>query len=555
MFSPKRSIRHWQRYSEIVAVFFKHGFEFVLNQVEPEWPALRRVLHLPFNTEGDRLSDNLVLHLRLALQELGPTFIKLGQILSTRPDMLPASYIAELSKLQDDIPAAPWENIREVIVRELQKTPEALFQSIEAQPMAVASLSQVYAALLPDGEEVVVKVQRPGVEKIVETDLEILTSLAARAQATRLGKLFDFVSMADDFSYTLKNELDYYREGRNADQFRKNFSHESCLYIPKIYWEYSAKRVIVLERIRGIKVDNIEAMDQNGYDRHQIALNSARIIFKEILEDGFFHADPHPGNYCVLPGEVIGAMDFGMVGYLREQDRLDLARLYLVIVALDTDGLVDQLVRMGSVPAGVERAGLALDINRLLNKYYNLPLKEIKAHLLLDEIMNLSFSHHLKMPNNFWLLTKTFSMMEGIGLRLDPDFDVFETAKPFVNRLVRQLAMPNQGWVRAAILGSANWGDFFNHLPRAGNRLLEHIEKNEPVRIHIEEANHLADVLDRVSTRLSLSILVASLILGLAMLIPSTSPDSWTRWIIISGLVASFFLGGWLFLSVIRSKH
>ena len=555
MLSTFRSVRHWHRYREIVSVFFRYGFGFVFNQLEPDWHSLRRVLRLPERKRLLTPPEDLAMHFRLALEELGPTFIKFGQILSTRPDLLLPAYIAELSKLQDTVPPASWEMIREVLIRELEREPEQVFATIDPQPMAAASLAQVHAATLPGGHEVVVKVQRPGITAVIDTDLEILSSLAARAQTTRWGKIYDFVSMADDFAFTLRNELDYRREGCNADRFRENFTGEPHLYIPHVYWDFSSQHVLVLERIHGIKIDDIPALDEAGYDRHRVALHSARVIIKEVLEDGFFHADPHPGNYNVMPSEVIGAMDFGMVGYLRDRDRLELIRLYLVAVALDADGIVDQLIRMGAAGAEVDQVGLARNIGRLLNKYYALPLKNIRAREVVEEIMPIVFHHHLRLPSDLWLLGKTLAMMEGVGLQLDPEFDVFAVAQPFVRRLVWKMVMPNSGWARAALLSGANWGELFNRLPRAGNRMLERIERDEPFKIHLDDTDRIMNKLDRLITRLSLSILVGSLIVGLAFLVPSASPNSWVQWMVIGGLVAIINLGIWLFISLFRSRN
>ncbi|HMN15621.1 MAG TPA: AarF/ABC1/UbiB kinase family protein, partial [Bellilinea sp.] len=550
-----RSIRHWQRYREIVGIFLRHGFGFAFSQLEPDWNFFRNFLRLPSRKKPSTPSKDLATHFRLALEELGPTFVKFGQILSTRPDLLPPAYITELSKLQDDVPPTPWESIREVLIRELGRDPEQVFLTIDLQPMAAASLAQVHAATLPDGQEVVVKTQRPGINAVIDTDLEILSSLAVRAQTTRWGKVYDFVGIANDFAFTLRNELDYRREGRNADRFRENFAHETHLYIPQVYWGYSSQRVLVLERIHGIKIDDLPALDLAGYDRHRIALHSARIIIKEVLEDGFFHADPHPGNYNVMPGEVIGAMDFGMVGYLRDQDRLNLIRLYLVAVALDADGIVDQLIRMGAAGAEVDRTELARDIGRLLTKYYALPLKEIRAREVVEEIMPIAFHHHLRLPSDLWLLGKTLAMMEGIGLQLDPDFDVFAVAQPFVRRMLLNIVMPNSGWARAAVLGGANWSELLNRLPQAGNRMLERIERDEPIKLRIDDIDKIINRFDRLFTRLSLSVLVGALIIGLAFLVSRTSPNIWGQRMIIGGFVAIISLGIWLIISLFRSRN
>jgi len=314
------------------------------------------------------IREGMALHLRLALEELGPTFVKLGQILSTRPDLLPPAYIAELSKLQDAVPPTAWDAVRALLEQELGREVVQVFAELDPMPIAAASLAQVYAAQLPDGENVIVKVQRPEITSLIETDLEILAALASAAQRTPAGRVYDPVGIVDDFAFTLRNELDYRREGRNADRFRANFAGEEALYIPRVFWEYTTRRVLVLERIHGIKIDDIAALDTAGYDRHRVALRSARIIIKEVLEDGFFHADPHPGNFVVMPGEVIGAMDFGMVGHLGRQDRLNLVRLYIASIRLEAEQIAEQLIRMGATAGKVDRSSLARDIGRLLTK-------------------------------------------------------------------------------------------------------------------------------------------------------------------------------------------
>lgn len=552
--SPFRSVRHLRRYSEIASVFIRHGFGFALNVLNLDLGVPRRVMHQPSGRKTNTASEDLAVHFRLALEELGPTFVKLGQILSTRPDMLPPSFILELSKLQDMVPPVPWEAIREVLTQELGKDPEQVFLVIDHQPMAAASLAQVHSAILPNGSEVVVKVQRPGISTVIDTDLEILAILADRAQSTKWGKIYDFVNIVNDFSFLLRSELDYRREGHNADRFRENFSDEPYLYIPHVYWDVSTQHVIVLERIRGIKIDDIAALDAAGYDRHQIAVNSARIIIKEVLEDGFFHADPHPGNFYVLPGEVIGAMDFGMVGYLKDQDRLNLIRLYVVSVSLDADGIVDQFIRMGAASTEVDRAGLSRDIGRLLNKYYALPLKDIRAREVIEEIMPMAFRYHIRLPDDLWLLGKTLMMMEGVGLRLDPEFNIFEVAQPFVKRLIWHTIKPGTRWEQVLLLGSASWGDLLGHLPRAGNRLLERLEQDEPLKVRLEETHPVIQHFDRVFRQLSLSVLTAAVILGLAILIPSVIPHPWIFWIVIGGLIAGAGLMIWWLINMVRFK-
>ncbi len=554
--SPARSVRHLQRYREIIEVMGRHGFGQLVDLLQ-----LRSYLALPRRLLRRGQSPPALgapQRLRLALEEMGPTFVKLGQILSTRPDLVPPAYIVELAKLQDTVPPEPWESIRAQIEAELGAPPEELFASFERVPIAAASLSQVHAATLRDGTEIVVKVQRPDIQETIETDLEILFDLARLLQIhTSLGKIYDLPEIAEDFADTLRAELDFYREGRNADRFRANFANESYLYIPKVYWDYTTRRVLVLERIRGIKIDEIEALDAAGYNRDRIALHAARIIIKEVLQDGFFHGDPHPGNLLVMPGEVIGAMDFGLVGHLSHRERVNLIRLYIVSVRLDEEGIVEQLIRMGAATGRVDRAGLQRDIARLLRKYHGLPLKEIRAREVMEEAMRIAFRHHLHLPSEYWLLGKTLAMMEGVGLQLAPDFDMFAVSEPYVRRFVWQMASP-QSWGPSALRGINDWTELLGLLPRVSSQLLTRAEQGElEITIRHKELEQALVRLDRLANRLSISMLLAALIVGIALLVPAFNMvQQWSlaTTLIITGFVGTSLLGLWLIFSIWRSR-
>jgi ubiquinone biosynthesis protein len=463
--------RNLQRLREIIHVLIQHGFQEIVDQMElvPYLSIPARILGMG-RKEEERLSTPE--RFRVVLEELGPTFIKLGQILSTRPDVLPPKYIEELSKLQDSAPPIPFSDVERVIEEELGWPPETFFKELDPNPIASASLAQVHGAVLHNGVEVVVKVQRPGIGEIIERDLNVLFDLARLAQErTAWGELYDFVDIADDFAHKMRAELDYRKEGFNADKFRKNFVNEPHLYIPKVYWEYTTKRVITIERIRGIKIDDVDAMVEAGIDPKNIAHHSARIIIKEVFIDGFFHADPHPGNFFVMPGEVIGAMDFGLVGHLDQYVREDLAHLLVASVNLDPEGIVDRLIKMGAAGRRINRAALRRDINRLLENYASRPLKEIRAKEVVSEIMPIAFKHRLRLPSDLWLLGKTFGMMEGVGLKLDPDFDMFEVARPYAHQVIWQFTSP-QALGRRTLKGLEEWGELAMGLPRKLDSIL-----------------------------------------------------------------------------------
>jgi len=546
--------RHRQRYREIAGVFIKHGFGFVFQRLQPGW-RLRNPMRSD-EEEAERLAGHeLAVHFRQALEELGPTFVKFGQILSTRPDLLPPTYLAELSKLQDTVPPVPWEDIQQVIAQELGRAPQEIFASIDPQPIAAASLGQVHGATLTDGDAVVIKVQRPNIQATIATDMEILTALAEAAQSTPLGETTDLVAIADDFCSTLRSELDYCREGRNADRFRENFEDEPHLYVPKVYWEYTTGRMLVLERLDGIKLNDIAALDAAGYDRHRVAEHSADMIIKEVLEDGFFHADPHPGNFVVMPGEVIGAMDFGMVGYLRDRDRFDLVQLYVAAVGLDTDAIVEQLIYMDAAKGGVDRRRLSQDIDRVLSHYQNLPLKEIRVREVFEEVMPIAYRYHLYLPPNLALLAKTLVMAEGVGVQLAPDFDIFAFSEPYVRRMSWRLMLPRRAWGRDLLKQGADWSGLISKLPHAGNRMLDQAERGELFQVRLKDADTMASRLDRLATRLALSILVAALIVSLALLVSRTAAGSLLHALLVIGFISANGLGIWLFISIMRGAR
>jgi len=317
-------------------------------------------------------------------------------------------------------------------------------------------------------------------------------------------------------------------------------------------WEYTTRRVLVLERIHGIKIDDIAALDAAGYDRHRVALRSARIIIKEVLEDGFFHADPHPGNFVVMPGEVIGAMDFGMVGHLGRQDRLNLVRLYIASIRLEAEQIAEQLIRMGATAGKVDRSSLARDIGRLLTKYRGLPLKEIRAREVIEEIMPIAFRHNLRLPRDLWLLGKTLAMLEGVGLRLDPTFDMFAVSEPFVQKLMRGMLKP--GVWGPELLGDLDaWGYFLSQTPRLGTSLIRELEQGEiPLLLKVDASEQTMSRLRYLFTQLSLSVLIAALIIGLAMLLPLVASSALAQALVGLGIALTISFSLWLILSILR---
>ncbi|MGC9356786.1 MAG: ABC1 kinase family protein [Anaerolineae bacterium] len=542
-----RRISHLRRYQTILNVFVRHGFGFTLDLL----PVPRR-WQRTFRKAPSEEPQTLPIHFREALEELGPTFVKLGQVLSTRPDLMPPEYITQLSLLQDTVPPISWEEIQRVLVAELNAAPEEVFRWINPEPLAAASLGQVHAALLHDGDEVVIKIQRPNILETIEIDLEILHTLAHYAQRhTPLGDFYNLEEIAEDFADTLHAELNYRREARNAERFRENFAFESALYIPRVYWDWTTQRVLTLERIRGIKIDNVRAIEAAGHDRHEIATHAAHLTVKEVLEDGFFHADPHPGNFVVMEDGSIGAMDFGMVGELSDEDRINLIRLYTVAIRMDAEGVVDEFIHIGAAPLDVDRRALARDVNRLLHRYAGMPLKDVSATQILNEIRPIVFRHKLQLPTNYWLLGKSLGMMEGIGLRLDPEFDIFTFSRPYVTRLLLKLLAPGRRQIENLVQRGMMWGDLIDEIPRAGMVLLDRLRKNEPVPLSLDRTT--LNRIDDLFARLALSFIIAGMIVGLGLVIPATvNTGIWLRVVLVGGFVVALVLGTWVAVSILR---
>lgn len=549
------SKRHRRRSREIAEILTRHGLGALVVQLGLvrylDWS--RRLLH---KTEN-RTHNSPGRHLRLAFEELGPTFIKLGQLLSTRPDLLPPETISELKLLQDHVPPAPWADVQPWLEAEVGRPLATCFATIESIPLAAASLAQVYSATLADGSQVVVKVQRPQIEPLIETDLEILLALAHRAQQRNpVGELYDLVAMAEEFAVTIRSELDYRREAHNAELFGANFADAAYVHIPKIYWNYTTRCVLTMERLDGIKIDDIDALTKAGHDCKEVARAATRFVFKEILEDGVFHADPHPGNYVVLPGTVIGVMDFGKVGYVDTRDRVALTLLFIALIQMDAPAIVDQMIRLRFVERTVEREALEADLRRLLKQFQGVPLHEIRITALLNALLALVFRHRLRLPTDFILLLQTLSMMEAAAINLDPDFEIFAVARPYVRRFQRQLWLRPQ-WGPEALRSTVALSDLLLRLPQRAVRILDRLEEdNLGLQVRVPQLPTILHKVDRVANQFTITLLTAAFIIAVAWLLPLldlTWPWNLATWLVVGAFAIVNGAGLWLLARIMRS--
>ena len=554
----RQTFRHLRRYDQIGRILTRYGFGHILTQL-----GIGRVI-TP-GLERLRFSSSEVLHatpaerMRMAVEELGPTFIKLGQILSTRGDLLPAEFIRELEKLQDTVPPTDVALIQAEVEKELKSPIDQVFPTFDPVPVASASLGQVHIATLPGGEEVAVKVLRPGVDKLIETDLDILLELAALAEKrTEWGEYYGVRSLAQEFADTLRAEQNYEQEGHNIDRYREIFAGEDHVHIPEVYWETTTRRVLTMERIQGIKITDVDALDAAGLDREKIASRNIAILLQAVLQEGFFHADPHAGNFMVLPNEVIAMMDFGIMGHLDHAQRLGLVQFFVGLFSGDTERVVDAMAELGIAARAADKRKLVRDLDRLRLRYYGLELEKIRARSFIEDLMGVAFSYRLKMPSDLVLVFKTIAMLEGISLQLDPDMNVFQEVEPYVRDALLELQSPIVR-LKEIVDQMREASEATMMLPKQLQRMLEQIEAGDSdLSMTLKGLDEPARRITAAANRLVLAILAVAFVVGPALMLPRLG-EVLPEWqvgatlLILTGFAMSLFLTFVLVLSIWRS--
>ncbi|MDQ7094495.1 AarF/UbiB family protein [Desulfosporosinus sp. PR] len=418
--------RHFSRYQEILSVLMRHGFGFIL--LENMGSGNRRITEAGMASLGQGI--------RRVLADLGPTFIKIGQFASTRPDLIPGPIIKELEKLQDRVPQLPFELIRRTIEQELGAPLQSLFSDFNPSPLAAASIGQVHYARLKSGEPVAVKVQRPNIAGIIRTDLEIIAEIIPLLER-RFPKVQNYFlsGILREFSRWLENEQDYLREGKNAETVAQGFVKDQRVVFPSIYWSHTTRRVLTMSYLEGVKLNEREKV-LALYDGKRIAELLSHSLLLQIVRDGVFHGDPHPGNILVLPGERIGYVDFGIVGTLTPALKGALFDLIMALNRRDTRAMAKALLQLGLTARNSELESLCQDLAEMQRKHLDVPIAQIALHNLVDDCMNLAFRHDIEFPPEFVLLGKSLLTLEGIVHELDPGMSLAELVKPFRKRLI-----------------------------------------------------------------------------------------------------------------------
>ena len=496
-------------------------------------------------------------HVRLLLEQLGPTFIKLGQLLSTRPDLIPADYIDELVKLQDAAPPVDAEVVRSTIRTELGQDPDQRFREFDSRPLASASIGQAHAATLHDGTEVVVKVRRPGAVAQVEEDLAILLDLAERSERhSEPARTIGLRSLVAEFASTIRAELDYVAEARNAERFAANFASNVEVGIPRVFWEHTTGSVLTLERVRGIKINDVAALDAARIDRPALARRATGILLKMIFEDRFYHADPHPGNMFVQADGRIELIDFGMVGEVSERVQEHLTQLFIAVVDEDADALADALIELSVTRRGVDRAALVDSATGLILRYHGRTLADLDVGGLLSDLFSMVRNHGIRLPGELAMLLKVLLMAEGVGVRLDPTFQLASVFAPYAQELSER-AISIRAIARRLAAAGNDAGELLLRLPRGVQRLLDGATTSGVVvQVRVAELESILSRAERIGNRLLAGVLAAAFIRGIGEVV--TRDRKWRPWeggMMAAGLSVISGISGYLLWSARRQRR
>lgn len=551
-----RSYRNIKRYRQIVTILFRYGFGDVLSRLKIDF-YIQMVKNKIPKLKGNAFERiTTAERLRLAFEELGPTFIKGGQILSVRPDLLNESYIEEFKKLQDDVPSFSAEQAKKEIVMQLGQTVEQLFSCFDETPIASASIAQVHRAVT-NNKQVVVKIQRPNIQKVIETDLNILFDLAKLLEKNiPESYLFSPSAVIREFAKTIRRELDFNREGRNIERFQRNFLDDETVYVPKVYWELTTERILTMEYIDGIKISKLATLEEAGLDKKIIAYNGAQAILKQIFDHGFFHADPHPGNIFVLPNNVIAPLDYGMIGSLDEEQMEAVGSLLTAFVKKDVNKIISVLIDLGIMENTLDIRNLKVDLSDFLDRYYQVPLYQLNMGKILNELMTLIRNYRIMLPVELTLMGKALITEEGVGRALDPEFDMITLAKPYVEKLMIRKLDPRKH-LREFAGTLDEFARLFKTLPSEIRLITAKVKKGE-IKIQFEHRglDNLIAGLNQTGNRLSFSLIIAALIIGSSLIVHNDKgPQIFDLSVfgILGYLIAAFF-GLWLAIAIIRQN-
>lgn len=545
------------RLRHITEILLRNGLGFLVEQL-----GLSRFI-LPWRSSQDAVVEAMTIpqRVRRTIEELGPTFIKLGQILSTRPDLLPPEYIQELAKLLDAAPPVPTEQIIAAIESELRSPMDEIFTRFEGDPIAAASIGQAHRAQLKDGREVIVKAIRPGIRQVVEADLDLLMrQVRFLSNRSAMVREYNLVGLVEEFGQTLREEMDYTNEARNAERLRANLSGDERVIVPAVVWEYTTRDIITMEYLEGVKLTDPARLAELGYDLHAIAETVVEIYLKQVFVDGFFHADPHPANIMVC-GDRIGFVDFGMMGHLTADTKESLGNLFLGLLEQNPDRVVRTVLRLGATQP-TDLSSLRRDVQRLLFRYYGVPLEEMPIGRFLEDVLTVAFRNRVHLPSDLALLARMVLVLEGLALSLDPGFILVKQAEPFVTEFMAQRLSLRRAGTRA-LQTLQELDELVQVLPQRIEILSEQLEQgNMTLGVDMRRLEELLARLDTIANRLSFSIIVAALIVGSSLILLGGAQAAvwrlpllgWPLPIAQISFIVAGILALWLLWSIFRRR-
>ena len=551
----KISYRYMKRYREIAHVMIKYGFSFIIERINKEGPSNKVEIG-----EDEQIANirNMPsgMRLRMALQELGPTYIKMGQIMSTRRDLFDEDTLRELKKLTDDVEQFETEKAILIIEEETGKTINELFSFFNKEPIAAASIGQVYEAILKSGENVIVKVQRPGIEEIIKADIDILKNIAGPVQDVVREYNIDLLGVIDELSTQLLRELDYNFEAVNTIKMKHMFKDSDEVYIPDIYFEYTTKRVLVMEKINGVKLSDIDEIKRNNWDTVKIADIGVRSFIKQVLSYGFFHADPHPGNIFVINENKIAYIDFGMTGIIDRKTLDFLNKFILACVDKNVEHIVRLLIEIDAIDTNADILGFKQEMMYMLHYYYDVPIEKMSIGNMITEIFSFFRKYGIKVPPQLVTLAKTAITLEGTGRMLNPNFSAKGIGKEFLMYYYKNRLNP-KNIISDTKMEVDDMVFDMKHIPKHIRRVLKKIEK-EDIKISVEniKIGRIESLLNEITTQLTMALVLAAIIVGSSLIIssPNIEKIAAIRYMAMAGFFMSFIIGFILIVEIIRRK-
>ena len=558
-FRISRTYSHLVRYRHIMGVLMKYGFEEVAGVFARRLKIGLGSRGLPTSRMENLAQTSLPKRVRLAAEELGPTFVKLGQMLSTRPDLIPSEYVSELERLQDRVAPEKYKRIRDTVKLQLGAFPEEIFESFDSVPLAAASIAQVHRARTKEGCEVVLKIRRPGIVKTIHTEMEMLQDLAALVKM-RLGRdsTIDPVRMVNEFSQAVTKEVDFANERRNQQRFIRNFESDLTIHVPEVFEAYSSEGILTMEFIDGIKPSNIEQLENAGLAPKTVASRGADFVLKQVFDHGFFHTDPHPGNFLILPDNILSPLDFGQVGRLAVQDRMLLQYIVLSIVDGDATKIVHGLERAETLADATDLAELTRDIEEILSDYTGLPLKDIPFGEALSRTFDVIRGHHITPPRDFTLMLKSLMTIEAFATDLDTEFQIIDHLKPYARKFSFEQISPENLFrqMRKATRGA---GELAARFPEDAAAIISKFRRgNFKIHVYHDHLEELEQTLDNSSNRISFAVIIAALLIASSLLVPQTGDVLGIvslQTLGIIGYLTAAAMGAWLLASIIRHRR